>query len=216
MSLRIRAEPSCASPRSQHKVQQHFGARRRFRCRKSAHRTMQTESVSGRKLPPLHKSSTSRAQVSFPLLGRETHSPSLQTTTAIIPHIPQVAQSTTPQHPTHLTVQPDLPTPREEPPIVRPDIEGLRFPPEVRSGTPRATTSHSASDTRVPIPNVPEPDTLSSDSADSLMAQLRQVNRRLDEVQKEFVKSKEALGESSKGGSPFAPEIQDKPIPSSF
>ncbi|RZR95819.1 hypothetical protein BHM03_00024709 [Ensete ventricosum] len=135
---------------------------------------------------------------------------------AIIPHIPQVAQSTTPQHSTHLTVQPDLPTPREEPPIVRPDIEGLRFPPEVRSGTPRATTSHSASDTRVPTPNVPEPDTLSSDSTDSLMAQLRQVNRRLDEVQKEFVKSKEALGESSKGGSPFAPEIQDKPIPPSF
>ncbi|RRT47665.1 hypothetical protein B296_00053590 [Ensete ventricosum] len=42
------------------------------------------------------------------------------------------------------------------------------------------------------------------------------MNRRLDEVQKEFIKSKEELGESSKGGSPFAPDIQDKPIPTSF
>ncbi|RRT78139.1 hypothetical protein B296_00006519 [Ensete ventricosum] len=42
------------------------------------------------------------------------------------------------------------------------------------------------------------------------------VNQRLDEVQKEFVKSKEELGESSKGGSPFAPKIQDKPVPTHF
>ncbi|RRT81363.1 hypothetical protein B296_00005203 [Ensete ventricosum] len=51
---------------------------------------------------------------------------------------------------------------------------------------------------------------------DSLRAQLRQVNPRLDEVQKEFVKSNEELRESSKGGSPFAPEIQDKPILTNF
>ncbi|RZS20052.1 hypothetical protein BHM03_00052551 [Ensete ventricosum] len=42
------------------------------------------------------------------------------------------------------------------------------------------------------------------------------MNRRLDEVQKEFIKTKEELEESSKGGSPFAPDIQDKPIPTSF
>ncbi|RZR74601.1 hypothetical protein BHM03_00039224 [Ensete ventricosum] len=37
--------------------------------------------------------------------------------------------------------------------------------------------------------------------------QLCQVNQRLDEVQWEFVNSKEEVGESSKGGSPFFPEI---------
>ncbi|RWW87045.1 hypothetical protein BHE74_00004140 [Ensete ventricosum] len=46
--------------------------------------------------------------------------------------------------------------------------------------------------------------------------QLRQVNQRLDEVQREFVKSKEEVGETSKGGSPFVPEIQDKPVPPRF
>ncbi|RWW88214.1 hypothetical protein BHE74_00002909 [Ensete ventricosum] len=43
-----------------------------------------------------------------------------------------------------------------------------------------------------------------------------QVNQRLDEVQRDFVRSKEEVGETTKGGSPFAPEILDKPIPSSF
>ncbi|RRT50639.1 hypothetical protein B296_00029164 [Ensete ventricosum] len=46
--------------------------------------------------------------------------------------------------------------------------------------------------------------------------QLRQVNQRLDEVQRDFVRSKEEVVETTKGGSPFAPEILDKPIPSSF
>ncbi|RRT48204.1 hypothetical protein B296_00032334 [Ensete ventricosum] len=43
-----------------------------------------------------------------------------------------------------------------------------------------------------------------------------QVNQRLDEVQRDFVRSKEEVEETTKGGSPFAPEILDKPIPSSF
>ncbi|RRT41707.1 hypothetical protein B296_00054692 [Ensete ventricosum] len=38
----------------------------------------------------------------------------------------------------------------------------------------------------------------------------------LSQVQKEDAKSKEEVGESSKQGSPFAPEIRDKPIPTSF
>ncbi|RRT79599.1 hypothetical protein B296_00005181 [Ensete ventricosum] len=61
-----------------------------------------------------------------------------------------------------------------------------------------------------------EPDAVSSDSTDSMREQLRQVNQRLDEVQREFVKSKEEVGETSKGGSPFVPEIQDKPVPPRF
>ncbi|RWW71270.1 hypothetical protein BHE74_00020992 [Ensete ventricosum] len=37
-----------------------------------------------------------------------------------------------------------------------------------------------------------------------------------NEVQRDFVKSKEEIGETTKGESPFVPEIQDKPIPPSF
>ncbi|RWV89796.1 hypothetical protein GW17_00048040 [Ensete ventricosum] len=57
---------------------------------------------------------------------------------------------------------------------------------------------------------------LSSDSTDSLRVQLRHVNKWLDEVQKEVTKSKEEASESFKRGSPFAPKIQDNPIPTSF
>ncbi|RRT45294.1 hypothetical protein B296_00037114 [Ensete ventricosum] len=41
----------------------------------------------------------------------------------------------------------------------------------------------------------------------------RKVHQRLDKVQKEVLKSKGEVGESSKGGSPFTPKIQDKPLP---
>ncbi|RRT51107.1 hypothetical protein B296_00023979 [Ensete ventricosum] len=62
----------------------------------------------------------------------------------------------------------------------------------------------------------PEPNVVSSCSTNSVREQLRQVNQRLDEVQRDFVRSKEEVGETTKGGSPFTPEILDKPIPSSF
>ncbi|RRT59204.1 hypothetical protein B296_00014442 [Ensete ventricosum] len=42
------------------------------------------------------------------------------------------------------------------------------------------------------------------------------MNQRIDEVQNEFIRSKEELGESSVGRSPFAPEIQDKSVPQNF
>ncbi|RRT52945.1 hypothetical protein B296_00019155 [Ensete ventricosum] len=59
-------------------------------------------------------------------------------------------------------------------------------------------------------------DTLSSDSTDSLREQVYQVHQRLDKVQKKVLKSKEEFRESSKGGSLFTPEIQDKPLPTNF
>ncbi|RRT81417.1 hypothetical protein B296_00020798 [Ensete ventricosum] len=62
----------------------------------------------------------------------------------------------------------------------------------------------------------PNLDTLSFGSTDSLREQVHQVHQRLDEVKKEFFKSKEEFGESSKGGSPFTPEIQDKLLPINF
>ncbi|RZR71604.1 hypothetical protein BHM03_00006003 [Ensete ventricosum] len=62
----------------------------------------------------------------------------------------------------------------------------------------------------------PEPDVVSSDSTNSVREQLRQVNQRLDEVQRDFVRSEEEVEETTKGGTPFSPKILDKPIPSVF
>ncbi|RRT83559.1 hypothetical protein B296_00011198 [Ensete ventricosum] len=59
-------------------------------------------------------------------------------------------------------------------------------------------------------------DTLSSDIVDSLREQVCQVHQRLDEVQKEVLKSIWEIGESSKAGSPFTLEIQGKPLPATF
>ncbi|RWW27044.1 hypothetical protein BHE74_00005899 [Ensete ventricosum] len=44
-----------------------------------------------------------------------------------------------------------------------------------------------------PTPSIPKPNTLSSDSTNSLRAQLLLMNRRLNEVWKEFIKLKEEL-----------------------
>ncbi|RRT40973.1 hypothetical protein B296_00052538 [Ensete ventricosum] len=66
------------------------------------------------------------------------------------------------------------------------------------------------------IQTKPDLDALSSDTADSLREQVRQVHQRLDEVQKEVFKSRGEVGESSKGGSPFTPEIQAKPLSATF
>ncbi|RWV86540.1 hypothetical protein GW17_00051564 [Ensete ventricosum] len=74
-------------------------------------------------------------------------------------------------------------------------------PNKVRSWTTSITAARSTSHPQGSTPSTIESDTLSSYSTDSLRAQLRQVNQRLDEVQKEFVKSKKELEGSSKGGS---------------
>ncbi|RRT31967.1 hypothetical protein B296_00048845 [Ensete ventricosum] len=62
----------------------------------------------------------------------------------------------------------------------------------------------------------PDFDTLSTDTTDSLKGQVRRVHQRLDEVQKEILKSRGEVGESSKGGSPFTPEIQAKSLSATF
>ncbi|RWW02640.1 hypothetical protein GW17_00034258 [Ensete ventricosum] len=71
-----------------------------------------------------------------------------------------------------------------------------------RLGTLSTVVRGSASRPRGSTLTLLEPNTLSSESANSLRVQLCQVNQRLNEVQKEIIKSKEELGESSKGGSP--------------
>ncbi|RWW19229.1 hypothetical protein GW17_00016739 [Ensete ventricosum] len=57
-----------------------------------------------------------------------------------------------------------------------------------------------------------DPDTLSSNSIDSLRAQLCLVNQRIDDVRKEVIRSKDDIGESFTDDSPFVPEVQDKQI----
>ncbi|RRT47119.1 hypothetical protein B296_00014760 [Ensete ventricosum] len=48
------------------------------------------------------------------------------------------------------------------------------------------------------------PDTLSFDSVDSFRAKLHLVTQSLDDVQREFIKLKEELGEGSSAGSPLS------------
>lgn len=65
---------------------------------------------------------------------------------------------------------------------------------------------------QVTLPSL-EPDTLPWDLADdSFKVQSSMINCRLDEFQREFLKSRGETEESSVGGSPFAQEIQDKPV----
>ncbi|RWW11341.1 hypothetical protein GW17_00025052 [Ensete ventricosum] len=89
---------------------------------------------------------------------------------------------------------------------------------KVHADSPVAALARSRSRSRDPVQASPDLDTLLSDSADSLREQVRQVHQRLDvvQVQKEVLKSKGEVEESSKGGSPFTPEIQDKQLPANF
>ncbi|RRT72770.1 hypothetical protein B296_00011349 [Ensete ventricosum] len=90
----------------------------------------------------------------------------------------------------------------------------------------QVTEAHAASQTPAPARSQsrscdlvqigPDFDTLSSDTADCQREQVRQVHQRFDEVQKEVLKSREEIGESSKGSSSFTPEIQGKPLPATF
>ncbi|RRT56837.1 hypothetical protein B296_00033443 [Ensete ventricosum] len=109
----------------------------------------------------------------------------------IVPYLPQLMHSTA-----HQSAPPTAP-PQTESPIA----PNRRTPPEVE-----------------PLQHQTEPDfdTLSSDTIDSLREQVCRVHQRLDKVQKEVLKSRGEVGESSKGDSPFTPEIQAKPLPATF
>ncbi|RWW03179.1 hypothetical protein BHE74_00051669, partial [Ensete ventricosum] len=66
-----------------------------------------------------------------------------------------------------------------------------------------------------PIRSLLDPNTLSSDSTDSLRVQLRLMNQRIDDVHK-TIRTKDERGGSSLCGSPFVQEIQDTLIPQHF
>ncbi|RZR85613.1 hypothetical protein BHM03_00012631 [Ensete ventricosum] len=134
----------------------------------------------------------------------------------IVPYLPQLVHLMA-----HQSAPPAAPPQTESPAApnwgVPPDIE----PPqpqvaEARAASPTPTPARSQSRSYNPVPTEPDFDTLSTDTADSLREQVRRVHQRLDKVQKEVLKSREEVGESSKGGSPFTPEIQVKPLPATF
>ncbi|RZS21522.1 hypothetical protein BHM03_00054174, partial [Ensete ventricosum] len=126
----------------------------------------------------------------------------------IIPYLPQLMHSMA-----HQPAPPAAPPQTESPMApnrgIPPDLEAP--PPrvaEVRPASPTPTPARSQSRSYNPAPTELDLDTLSTDSTDSLREQVRRVHQRLDEVQKEVFRSREEIGESSKGGSPFTPEIQ--------
>ncbi|RZR95736.1 hypothetical protein BHM03_00024609 [Ensete ventricosum] len=117
------------------------------------------------------------------------------------------------------------------PPVARPQTESSvapnrETPPDVeapqpqvaeaRPASPTPTPARSQSSSNNPVPTEPDFDTLSTDTIDSLREQVRRVHQQLDKVQKEVLKSREEVGESSKSDSPFTPEIQAKPLPATF
>ncbi|RRT49156.1 hypothetical protein B296_00046975 [Ensete ventricosum] len=123
----------------------------------------------------------------------------------IVPYLPQLIHSATHQSP----VAPNRETPLEaEPP--------QRQVAEARAASPTAAPARSQSRSCDLVQTGPDLDTLSSGTADSLREQVRQVHQRLDEVQKEVLKSRGEIGESSKGGSSFTHKIQGKPLPATF
>ncbi|RRT32914.1 hypothetical protein B296_00038748 [Ensete ventricosum] len=109
---------------------------------------------------------------------------------------------------------------------ISPAAPNREVPPEAEPPQPQVVEAHAASPIPTParsqsrsynlVPIEPDFNTLSTDPANSLREQVRRVHQWLDEVQKEVLKSRGEVGESSKGGSPFTPEIQAKPLPATF
>ncbi|RWV95570.1 hypothetical protein BHE74_00003151 [Ensete ventricosum] len=134
-----------------------------------------------------------------------------------IPYLPQFMQLVAPQQPAPLWTpqdeRPQSPQPKEGPPdtqiLRRPTTEGTSTSLDILV---ERSTSHSWD----VVHTAPEPYVISSDSTDSIKEHIRQVNQRLEEVQREFVKLKEEFSKSSKGGSLFVLEIQGKPVPTNF
>ncbi|RRT73836.1 hypothetical protein B296_00023690 [Ensete ventricosum] len=88
----------------------------------------------------------------------------------------------------------------------------------LRSPNIKHTIISQKEDVGIPIAEHPSVDipTVEHPSTDVPTAERPLVNQKLDEVRREFAKSKEEVRKSSKAGSPFVPEIQDELVPPSF
>ncbi|RRT65679.1 hypothetical protein B296_00010774 [Ensete ventricosum] len=112
----------------------------------------------------------------------------------ITPYLPQLIQSVTPQS-APLVTPSQMESPVAPNREVQLEIEVLQcWTTEVHADSP-VVPARSQSHSRDMVQASPNLDTLSS---------------------KEVLKSKGEVEESSKGGSPFTPEIQDKPLPTNF
>ncbi|RRT72062.1 hypothetical protein B296_00032405, partial [Ensete ventricosum] len=130
----------------------------------------------------------------------------------IISYLPQLVHSM--DHPAAPTQTESLMAPGQG---ISPDIEAPQpRVAEARPASPTPTPARSQSRSYNPAQTELDLDTLSTDTTNSLREQVRRVHQRLDELQKEVLKLREEVGESSKGGSPFAPEIQSKSLPTTF
>ncbi|RRT32528.1 hypothetical protein B296_00047994 [Ensete ventricosum] len=134
----------------------------------------------------------------------------------IVPYLPQLIQSTTHQSapPTAFSQTESPIASNRETPLQAESPQ--RQVAEAHTTSPIVAPARSQSRSCDPVQTGLDLDTLSSDTADSLREQVRQVHQRLDEVQKEVLKSRGEIGESSKGGSPFTLEIQGKPLLATF
>ncbi|RRT33261.1 hypothetical protein B296_00057015 [Ensete ventricosum] len=130
----------------------------------------------------------------------------------IISYLPQLVHSMAHQSAPPQTESPMAPDRGILPDVEAPQPQVAEVRPTSSTPTPARSQSHSYN----PAPTELDLDTLSTDFTDSLREQVRRVHQRLDEVQKEVLISREEIGESSKGGSPFTPEIQSKPLSATF
>ncbi|RRT53497.1 hypothetical protein B296_00035601 [Ensete ventricosum] len=115
----------------------------------------------------------------------------------IIPYIPQLTQQ--------WGLQPQatpLPLPRvvwspKELPTVHPPDDLTRLHPKLEPAPVGDTIGRCAPTPSASVRSVLDPNTLSSDSTNSLRAQLRLMNQRIDDVRKEVIRSQMALYETS-------------------
>ncbi|RRT57305.1 hypothetical protein B296_00041681 [Ensete ventricosum] len=134
------------------------------------------------------------------------------------------ASSNYPLHPTarpvaKLTAPGSLPPPSRDNTVTRRTAFGdptCRQVASVPSESDQAPSGDAArcltSTPNASVHSLSDPDTFSSDSTDSLRAQLCLINQRIDDVHK-TIRMKYERGESPLCGSPFIQEIQDTPIP---
>ncbi|RWW48723.1 hypothetical protein BHE74_00045179 [Ensete ventricosum] len=106
-------------------------------------------------------------------------------------------------------------SPEGQPPVTQPVYNLPRFPPESDQAPLGNAARRPTSIAIASVHSLPDPDILSSDSTDSLRAQLRLMSQRIDDVHK-TMRMKDERGESPLYGSPFIQEIQDTPIPQHF
>ncbi|RWW32441.1 hypothetical protein GW17_00002887 [Ensete ventricosum] len=106
-------------------------------------------------------------------------------------------------------------SPKGQPPVTQPVDDLPRFPSKFDHAPSGDVARRPTSTFSALIHNMSDSDTLSSDSTDSLRAQLDLMNQRIDDIHKN-IKMKDEHGKSPLCGSPFIQEIQDTPISQHF